>query len=403
MKEAKGLKCYVIMPFKPVYERFYFDVIEPAVTVCGFVADKANETPTFDMLTNMIIPDMLNAEVIIAVLIIPGGDSELNPTVQYELGIAQSFRKPTVLITTTKSLDKNLYLKGQGALIYDEETPLKFQCPEDTKSVQGQIRGAIRAIQAAGTGYIPNTAITNALKAPEVRRVFVDDLKKDWLWGYIDTYERKLRTTKETWVMTSDLHWYAKDVPYECLLKRAIKAGQKYRILYTNNNPDAQEDIEKIKSAVENFVGETEAQQRLKCIHTEYKAFLNFTIYDPDNNAKQDAIFLEPMAYVMGKDAYDKHLIKSSSEVDPICESCIDESHFPALKTKLKDDCDFSKKLSQLPSTEKWKESTFDIKVYPDNVDKLKDIFWTEWIKAIDKALQAGKMNKGEAEYWRIK
>jgi hypothetical protein len=409
----EGPVCYVIMPFKPVYERFYFDVIEPAVTVCGFVADKANETPTFDMLTNMIIPDMLNAEVIIAVLIIPGGDSELNPTVQYELGIAQSFRKPTVLITTTKSLDKNLYLKGQGALIYDEETPLKFQGLEDTKSVQGQIRGAIRAIQAAGKGYIPKIAITNALDALKAKSVFVDDLKRcealgesekrsHWLWGYADGYMRKAKAKKASedgmrvWVMASHLHWYQDDKPYECLFIRGIRdADQKYYILYANkrdgepNIKNKARDIDKMMEVVQELIGPDKmVKDYLKCIAIDYTTVSNFTIHDPDSS-EETAIIWEPMGSG-NADPFDEEFKKA-------CISC-------KRQEKLGDTCKLSRKFSELTTIERWKESTFDVGISnPNDLRDIKNIFRDKWNTAIDEELQHEKMNGDEAARWRIK
>lgn len=95
MNEKKPL-CFVIMPFKKEY-RPIFDKIRGAAEDEGFDCKRADEV-AIGPITRNIFEHIFYAEAIVADL------TDSNPNVFYELGVAHTIGRKTILITQEKEI-----------------------------------------------------------------------------------------------------------------------------------------------------------------------------------------------------------------------------------------------------------------------------------------------------------
>lgn len=85
--------CFVMMPFRPQTDELYRSLIKPAVEQHGLVALRADEIFAPGSITEQIRVAIQQARVCVADV------SGRNPNVLYEVGIAHTLGKPTVLLT----------------------------------------------------------------------------------------------------------------------------------------------------------------------------------------------------------------------------------------------------------------------------------------------------------------
>lgn len=91
--------CFVIMPIGelPIYppdhfKQVYEDIFKPAIEKAGYIAKRADDNKSSNMIQVGIIEDIVNAPMAICDL------STRNPNVLFELGIRQAFDLPVVLV-----------------------------------------------------------------------------------------------------------------------------------------------------------------------------------------------------------------------------------------------------------------------------------------------------------------
>jgi len=85
--------CFVLMPFKEEMDRLYTAVIKTAAEECGLVSKRADEIRGTREIMQDIVESICKARVIIVDL------TGSNPNVFYELGIAHTLGKDTILIS----------------------------------------------------------------------------------------------------------------------------------------------------------------------------------------------------------------------------------------------------------------------------------------------------------------
>jgi len=90
--------AFVLMPFAKDLTRIYISIIKPAVEATGLVCRRADDFKTNKAIIQDIWKAICEARVVIADL------TDLNPNVMYELGIAHTVGKETILI----------YQRGRG-------------------------------------------------------------------------------------------------------------------------------------------------------------------------------------------------------------------------------------------------------------------------------------------------
>jgi hypothetical protein len=85
--------CFVLMPFNPPMDLVYRELIKPSVDFSGLTAARADEIHSPGVITEQIRVAIQQSRLCIADL------TGNNPNVLYEVGIAHTLNKPTLLIT----------------------------------------------------------------------------------------------------------------------------------------------------------------------------------------------------------------------------------------------------------------------------------------------------------------
>lgn len=88
--------CFVLIPFKPPFDRLYREKIKPTVEACGFKCLRADDLFSPTPILEDIWVQICKSRVIIADV------TGRNPNVFYEIGIAHTVGKPVIVITQDK-------------------------------------------------------------------------------------------------------------------------------------------------------------------------------------------------------------------------------------------------------------------------------------------------------------
>ncbi len=129
-------------------------IIRPTVEPLGYRVKRADEDPTPGMISDAMLLDLRNAELVIADL------SELNPNAFYELGIRHAYIKPTIHMAV-EGMRLPFDNAGYRAIRFDLSDWNSHQrtCAE--------LKSMVRAIQAPG--FKPSNPITHANAMAEIR------------------------------------------------------------------------------------------------------------------------------------------------------------------------------------------------------------------------------------------
>ena len=96
MAVEKGL-CFVLMPFRPSFDRLYQDTIKPAIEASGFRSLRADDLFSPTPILEDIWVHICKSRVVIADV------TGRNPNVFYEIGIAHTVGRPVIIITQDKN------------------------------------------------------------------------------------------------------------------------------------------------------------------------------------------------------------------------------------------------------------------------------------------------------------
>lgn len=108
--------CFVIMPFNPNFNNIYGTLIKPVAEKFGLTVLRADDIYSPGSITEQIRTAIQQARLCIADV------SDKNPNVLYEVGIAHSLGKPTVLLTKQMN-DIPFDLKSMRVVGYDPYSP----------------------------------------------------------------------------------------------------------------------------------------------------------------------------------------------------------------------------------------------------------------------------------------
>ena len=109
-------RCFVAMPFLPLFERQYERVIRPAVETAGLVCVRGDEVYTKPLIVQDVWASIRRSRLVVAEL------SGRNPNVMYEVGLAHAIGKPIVLLTRNED-DVPFDLKALRYIYYDTDNP----------------------------------------------------------------------------------------------------------------------------------------------------------------------------------------------------------------------------------------------------------------------------------------
>jgi len=89
--------CFVLMPFKPSFDRLYKEKIKPAIEASGFRCLRADELFSPTPILEDIWTHICKSRIILADV------TGRNPNVFYEIGVAHTVGKPVIIITQDKN------------------------------------------------------------------------------------------------------------------------------------------------------------------------------------------------------------------------------------------------------------------------------------------------------------
>ncbi len=96
IKQEQNL-CFVLMPFKPAFDRLYKDKIKPTIEACGFKCLRADDLFSPTPILEDVWIHICKSKAIVADV------TGRNPNVFYEIGIAHTVGKPVIIIAQDKS------------------------------------------------------------------------------------------------------------------------------------------------------------------------------------------------------------------------------------------------------------------------------------------------------------
>jgi len=383
--------CFVCMPLIEEFRDIYSNAVLPEVKDSPgdqWQCIKADDSQRPGMVTEKVANHLLNADLVIAIVHDPRERNCINPNVMYELGVAHSFRKPTIIVADSTD--------GLPFDIHDAETiQLDFsrfkdkgKRPEFLSELRKAIRKSLKStdlLDDLDKKRIPRNPITTQLSGA---RIFIEDLS--WLCGYCEVLKRE-REAKTVWEITRDLFWPGEPLFFESI-RTAIREERKHYFLI----PDDEGVLRKadaIKNELKEYIPAHEIERYLRFVALETKYFalwpIAIVLYDADLARGRGGIICEPMRSEVGQDSWDE-------EVRNLFDQYARSGDLEG----------FQHYLSNLAWTQKRRESTFDIRLDGRVVDSLATSFariWNEKIREEARQKASEQEQSALLETWLIK
>lgn len=353
--------CFVCMPLTTEFEPVFNEIKD---TLRGqWECIKADEKRSTGLVTDKVVKYMLNADLVIAVVPDPREGFSNNPNVMYELGIAHSFRKPTILLADHKHL-LPFDLRSVEAIELDFSR-LNVDSQDFLRELRQELQDLLQGndIHEGERGILPRNPVTAQLSGTQV---FVEDLS--WLWGYRKVLERE-RSAKTIWEITRDLFWPGERLFFESI-RSAIQKKRKHYFMVPDDDGILQkvEAIKKQLRACGGGVAE-ESDNYLRFVRIEQHYFdlwpIAIVLYDADLATSREGIICEPMTSEVGHDLNDEEVRRQFDEHAARSSGGLDTFHL------------------QLDWFQIRRESTFDISLDGRVVDKLATAFAKIWDEKI--------------------
>jgi len=354
--------CFVCMPLIPELADVYGVIENEVKNALGgqWTCLKANDSLRPGLVTEKVGQDLLNADLVVAVLYDPRANNVINPNVMYELGIAHSFRKPTIVVAEELPFD----IHDVEAIKLDF-SQLQGDCRKLLHDLQSELRKTLReprVLEDVERRHIPGNPVTAQLREA---RIFIEDLP--WLWGYCDVLKRE-RAADSVWEITRDLFWAEEDLFFESI-KEAIEAKRKHYFM-VEDDPVVLQKVETVKNDLQKAVSKNELESLLHFVAIKKEYFVLWPIaivlYDADSARRKGGIICEPMQSQVGEDDYDAQI--RALFVQYARSGDLDR---------------FQRHLLERNWTERRKEKTFDIALDKRVVAKLAVSFIQIWNERI--------------------
>jgi hypothetical protein len=355
--------CFVCMPLIDELRAVYFDAILPEVKdAFGSLSqcNKADDLRLPGMITEKIVHALLNADLIIAVLADPREGNTINPNVMYELGIAHSFRRPTLLVADSM-IELPFDLRSVEAIQLDFS---RFHDGGQRPSFLIDLRRALRLSlksprlqEDLERKRVARNPITTQLSGAQI---FVEDLT--WLWGYSRVLKRE-REAQTIWEITRDLFWGVEPLFFTSI-KAAIRDERKHYFMVPEDE-GIRRKVEAVKNQLlRDQVAQGEIDRFLHFVEIDPKHFLlwpiSIVLYDADLVTSRGGIICEPMTSEVGKDGIDREYR----------DRFVEHVHSGGSLENFNVELDWIKRRS---------ESTFDIELDSRVVDSLATSFAKIW------------------------
>lgn len=352
--------CFVCMPLTKVFSEVYAGIEKEVHDTLGglWKCTKADDTRQPGMVTEKVVSSVLNADLVIAVVADPREANTINPNVMYELGIAHSFRRPTIVIGDSKS-ELPFDIRSVETILIDFSDPAFLS--ELRRALQHSLRGT-GVLEELEKRRRPRNPVSMQLSGS---RVFIEDLP--WLWGYCDVLKREREATT-VWEITRDLYWAGESLFFESI-KEAIRQRRKHYFM-VEDHAGVFRKVESIKNGLLREFSRNEINELIHFVAIEAKYFVLWPIavvlYDADLATRQGGIICEPMQSQVGDDAFDTR---------------VRELFLQHVKSGDLDG--FEKKLLDFKWTDRRHEATFDICLDGRVVEALATSFMDIWNEKI--------------------
>lgn len=158
--------CFVLMPLRPEMEPVYQQVIKPAAESSGLTVLRADEIHSQGSIVEQIRSAIQQSRLCIADL------SYMNPNVLYEVGIAHSINKPTILLARDR--DRIPFdVASHRIIIYDindlQQAQVSLESAIQNALLQGQLDEARHLLENGA--YRAAVAVLSVLLEQGMRRV----------------------------------------------------------------------------------------------------------------------------------------------------------------------------------------------------------------------------------------
>jgi hypothetical protein len=353
----KPRRCFVAMPFGEKFDPLY-KAIEPAVErrFGKGSCSRGDTRRTAQVVSDRIIEEIIWADVVIGVI------TGNNANVMYEIGIAHTLRKLTLLLHDKQS-DTPIPFDLLPHERIDYELPASPQ-ETDLRRLQSQLDEYLVEMHGSG-GYEASNVLTRLLGRkyhPYVDDFRIDDFRNrsGWLFGYLDVLERESKA-KTVWEINPDSHWLAEDPLFFDRIKAAIKdLSRKYYYIV----PNEAKEVGGMKNALREIGAKLDTEHRKRLVACmKYVAIdpaffelmpFSVVIYNAMSSPKE-AILLEPMAAQIGEDEFDGQAAKDRLEGE------------------------------QGKPPHRWEEATFDVRISDrDVIVSLIETFRRQWNAGIE-------------------
>jgi hypothetical protein len=362
----RPMKCFVALPFLG-FDEMFDKAIKPAVedTFGEGTCFRGDTGAIAEVIGDRIAEEIIRADVVIAVM------TGNNPNVMYEIGIAHSLRKPTLLLSDNL-VDAPFDVKPQRIIKYESHpTP-------DLQGVKAALEKYLREIRD-NPDYQASNVLTRLLGHKYFP--FVDDFrgKSGWLLGYLDVLaiEGAARTV---WEINPNSHWVIEDPKFIDRIIASVRSGERRYFYLIPDRPKVLQGVKNAIAEVAARLGTPADRKKVKsclkyvAIQSAFFDLMPFSVVIYNAlSAPKEAILLEPMASEIGEDQFDGQAGSND-----------------ARGTK---------------SPHRWEERTFDVRIGDrDVIDALIGIFREQWNRGIDSECKGATATEREflRSTWRI-
>jgi hypothetical protein len=329
---------------------------------------KADEIRRPGMVAEKVVGALLNSDLVIAVVADIREANLINPNVMYELGIAHSFRKPTIVVADLKH---QLPFNIQGV----QTIQLDLSGPSFLSDLRRHLQKSLREpviVADIERRQPPLNPVTTRLSRA---RIFIEDLP--WLWGYCEVLKRE-REAETVWEITRDLYWPCETLFFDTI-KEAIHNKRKHYFML-QDDVGVTRRIESIKNQLQREVSKDQLSESIHFVAIDKEYFVLWPIavvlFDAHLATASGGIICEPMEHEVGGDKFDQK---------------IRDLYLPyATSGDLEG---FQKRLLEMEWTERREEATFDIRLNSRVVGALATSFQKIWN---EKILEEAQRSSGD-------
>jgi hypothetical protein len=358
---ARAMKCFVALPFRG-FDDLFDKAIKPAVEGCfgRGTCSRGDTRAVAEVIGDRIAEEIIRADVVIAVI------TGNNPNVMYEVGIAHSLRKPTLL------LSDNL-VEAPFDVIPQRIIKYQSQPAPDVKGIKTALEKYLREIRE-NPDYEASNVLTRLLGHKYFP--FVDDFrgKSGWLLGYLDVLALE-GAARTVWEINPNSHWVIEDPKYIDRIIASVRSGTRRYFYLIPDRPKVLRGVQTAITEIGARIGgpdRDKVSSTLKYVTIESSFFdlmpFSVVIYNA-LSAPKEAILLEPMASEIGEDEFDGEAAGSDGAGDR-------------------------------KTPHRWQEKTFDVRIGDrDVIDSLIGIFREQWNRGID--LECKSASAAEREFLR--